>query len=110
MKKPSSAHCHFLLRDTAVEMAHEAYGALMKRNDWYALWKQSRPGLNVRALESRWVSEHWGDFIEGARAVLASMLERPIAEGLKDQIAEALILDNTLVRGRAKPLAVIGEV
>lgn len=100
MKQRSGAHVHHMVRDTAVAMAHEAYDALMQRNDWYALHKSEHPGASAAGLEKAWVNDHWAQYIEGARSVMASMLAGPIPDTLKDQIAEALILDKSLVRGR----------
>ena len=110
MGKKTSAHCHHMVRDTAVAMAHECYDALMQRNDWYKAHREAHPGANSRGLERVWVNAHWGDFVEGARAVLAQSLRSPLPEPLKEQIAEALMLDNTLVRGRIAPSEIIGKV
>lgn len=108
--KQTSAHCHELIRETAVEMAHTTYAELMRRNEWYDLHKKQFPGLNAKALENRWVSMHWGQHVEGARAVLASMLSDPLPDDLKDRISDALILDKALVRGRVTPSEVIGRI
>lgn len=98
------AHVHEQVREVAVGMAHEVYAELMRRNDWYDLWKKSnREGLSPKRLEEIWVNRHWGKFITSARATMAGMLAGPYDEGLKEKIMDALLLDNTLVRGRKTP-------
>lgn len=92
--------CHQDVRSVAVGMAHEAYAALMSRNEWYAALKEANPGVPGDWLEKGWVNEHWPRFIPGARATMAGMLAQPIPEPLKEQITEALILDKTLMRRR----------
>lgn len=106
----TSAHAHKLVAQTATQMAHEVYDELMRRNDWYALWKEGHPGASAKGLEELWVRRHWGDFVEGARATLAAALAGPLPEHLKEEISEALILDNTLIRGRANPSKVLGQI
>src|ERR1700733_6082412 len=96
----ASGHCHKMIAEVAQAMAHECYDALMQRNDWYDLWKRQHPGLSGKALESRWVKEKGGTFVPGARATLAGMLQTGIDSMLKEQIMEALLLDNTLIRGK----------
>lgn len=110
MTKPqSSAHVHKMIAKVATEMAHQVYADLMTRDDWYRDWRELNPGHNSKHLEERWVSAHWGQFIDGARATLASMLSGPYDSALLEPIAEALILDATLVRGRLSPKAVLAS-
>lgn len=107
----TSAHCHKLIAETAQAMAHEVYDALMQRNDWYAGWKRQNPGAGSKALESRWVKRTWGTYIASARAQLASMLARnDVSEEMKEQIMEALVLDSSLIRGRANPKQILGAI
>lgn len=112
----NSTACHKMIRDTAVQMAHQCYQALMLRNDWYALWRSEvetaaqRTGLSPDVLEKTWVNTHWASFIEGARAALAETLRQPIDDGLRDAIAEALILDATLTHGRKAGLKLAGAM
>lgn len=94
-------HAHKLVAETAEAMAHEVYDALMERNDWYRDWKRQNVGVGAKVLETRWVRQHKADFIEAARAQLAGMLAHPIDPKEKEAILEALLLDNTLKRGRA---------
>ena len=100
MTSKSGAHCHKLIRQTAQEMAHECYSELMRRNDWYQGWKALHPECNSKQLEDRWVAKKWGEFVEGARAILAEMLASIDDPDLQGTIHEALIADNFLTRGR----------
>jgi len=96
-----SKHVHKMVADTAKAMCHEVYDTLMQRDEWYALWKSQHPKLHGAALEEAFVRTHWGKYVDGARATLAAMLGRPIDESLKESIMDALMLDNTLLRGRS---------
>ena len=109
MTSKSGAHCHKLIRQTAQEMAHECYSELMRRNDWYQGWKALHPECNSKQLEDRWVAKKWGEFVEGARAILAEMLRKPIDEDLKFSIYEALCLDRTLIKGRVNKQMIINS-
>lgn len=99
-RRQKIAHCHFLIKETAESIAHEAYAALMSNNSWYAKLKELYPQCNSQQLEDGWVAMHWGAFIDPARATLAGLLATPIDEGLKETIFDALCKDATLVRGR----------
>ncbi len=96
----NAAACHQDVRTVAVAMAHEAYAALMQKNEWYRALRDANPGVSSEWLEKGWVNEHWPTFINGARATMAAMLAGPSPEPLKEQITEALILDKTLMRQR----------
>jgi hypothetical protein len=107
-KAPNAAACHKGVRDVAVGMAHEAFAALMQRNDWWAKMKELYPELTSTQIENYWVNQHWPTFIDPARATMAAMLRGPQNEGLKDSIAEVLILDGTLRRGRKSGARIMG--
>jgi hypothetical protein len=95
------AHCHKLLAETAKAMAHELYDKMMLDNEWYAIWKRRNPGANALALESRFVAKNWGKLVPQARAILGQMLGNPSLDPSQaEQIYDALVLDNSLVRGR----------
>lgn len=55
--------------------------------------------------EQRFINAHWQYLIEPARTTLVSMLTGGYPQELKDQIAEAIIADNTLTRGRPERVA-----
>ena len=95
-----SKHVHKLVAETAQAMCHEVYDALMQRDDWYRQWKAQHPNLRGPALEEAFVKKNWGKYVDAARATLASMLAKPIDPDLKESIMSALLLDNTLLRGR----------
>lgn len=97
--RPSS-HAHWLVRNTAVEMAHELYDTMMTDNEWYKVWKKQNPGLDKSELETRFVERNLSQLLPQARATLAGMLRTTVDERLKEEIYQALILDATLVKGR----------
>jgi hypothetical protein len=89
-------------------MAQELYSTMMKDNDWYAIWKSKNPGATAKAMQARFVNANWGPLIPQARATLAAMLAGPMEEGLKEQVLDALIKDNTLKKRRSDPHMLIG--
>lgn len=96
-----TGHAHKLVRETAVAMAHELYDTMMTDNEWYRLWKAQWPDEDGKQLELRFVAKNLSRLLPQARAVLAQMLRSPgTNEGMKEEIYEALVLDNTLIRGR----------
>lgn len=98
--KNYQAHCHKMIAETAQSMAHELYDALMKKNGWYAVWKLTHSNMGPKALEAAFVKKTWPKLLGQARATLAGMLTGPLDEGLKEQILDALIKDNSLQVGR----------
>lgn len=93
---------HPMVWKTAVGMAHELYEQLMSDNRRYAEWKAKCPDLTPQRLEKLFVSMLAPKLLLQARATLAKMLTEPYDEALKDEIAEALIADRGLVRGRGR--------
>lgn len=100
----SGAHCHILVAKTAQDLTRELFDAVMQDNKIYEEWKGKHPGASKKGLEEAFVKKYWGQAIEGARATLAHMLTLPLDEVLKEEIADALILDKTLMKGRAEGL------
>lgn len=96
--KGPDQHTHPLIRATAIEMAGDLYDLMMKNNVQWAEWKRMHPelGNNLAALEIRFLELKWPELIEDARATLAGMLARPVAEELKIEIHDALVKDNPL--------------
>lgn len=92
-----AGHCHELIAKTAQDMARAVYEELAKRNDWYAL----NPDMET------WIKAKWGLYITEARSTLAGMLNTHISETLKEQIADALVKDNSLQRGRSNNLQLV---
>jgi hypothetical protein len=105
MRKKSKkvSHCHKLVAQVAHDMAGAAYDELMKDNGWYERWKAQHPGASARDLETAFIDKLWASMIPEARATLAQMLNGPYSPEMKAGIHEALVLDNSLIRGRAKP-------
>ena len=96
-----SKHAHKLVYEQAREIAHILYDEMMTNNPQvYDEWKKQNPELGSKALEARFVAKTTPKCLPAARATLAGMLNLPIDEGLKETIHEALVLDNTLLRGR----------
>ncbi len=96
------AHCHFLIKETAQGICHELFDQLMQDDMLFGLWKKRNPGLTTKQLEAKFVAKMWGkpEALQGARATLATMLNHPIDDVLKNQILDALVLDNSLKFGR----------
>lgn len=97
-----SRHAHYLVRDTAMEMAHELYDTMMHDDVWYRMWKFQNPGLDPAQLEEAFVNKNMGILLPQARAVLARMLRDTKDPKLEEEIYEALTLDATLIRGRTQ--------
>lgn len=102
MSNRPSKHAHKLVHSTAVAMAHEFYDTMMGDNEWYAQWKQLNPGISAVGLEDRFVAKNLGLLIPQARQVLAALLAPTsnISPEQREEVYEALTLDNTLIRGR----------
>lgn len=90
-RKLQQAAAHKLVAQTAREMAGAIYEELAKNNEWY----------KANPSQTEFIERVHGSLLVQARDVLASMLALPnYPETLKEQIAEALILDNQLQLGR----------
>src|SRR5271167_3416969 len=104
------AHAHKLVASVAQEAANELYDTTMSDNLLFDLWKKQNPGANAKLLRKRFVAKNWGKCIPFARATLETMLTKPIDDATKEVIMEALVLDNTLLAGRASPMTVAGVI
>lgn len=93
---------HKLIANTAEQMAGAVYEELMKNNTWYAAWQERHPDLSGTALQHEFIRVTAPGMTRQARATLAQMLRNPAYSHLHDQIAEALILDNSFVRQTGK--------
>lgn len=100
-RSPNSAHCHKLVAEVAKAAAHELFDTMMMDQVLWDLWRKRFPGMASKRLEERFVGMYWGKCIPFARATLARLLSEPIDEAQKESIMDALVLDSTLVRGRA---------
>lgn len=95
--KGPDQHCHPLIRATAVEMAGDLYDLMMRNNEQWEEWKKLNPDCqSLSQYEIRFLELKWPELLEDARATLAGMLARPIDEGLKAEIHDALVKDNGL--------------
>jgi hypothetical protein len=90
-----------MVKETAVAMAHELYDHMMQDNGWWQAWRSQWPGLTGPQLEEKFVARNLAALVPQARAALAGMLRTTADETVKESIYEALVLDATLIRGRA---------
>ena len=86
--------------ETAREIAHAKYAEIMRDDAWFGFWKKLNPGLDGKRLEERFVDLSVPGLLGAARAALAGLLRTSGNEELKETIYEAMVLDNTLIRGR----------
>lgn len=82
---------HFLIVETAKKMAGEIYDGLAKDNEFYKVYKN----------RGRFINVIYPRLLDEARATLANVLATNAPELLKQQIFDALIKDNAMVKGRA---------
>lgn len=81
---------HKLVASTAKEIAAAEYERFAsKSNTFFAQYKD----------QDEWVRKGWRYFVVAARTTLAKLLETNMDENLKEEIADALIKDNSLRRG-----------
>ncbi len=84
--------CHKLVEKTAKDMAWEAYEARATDNVFYKQFPNQR----------KYVAHNWKHFIRFARETLVRMLGMPqYSEHLKEEIFEALMLEQTIPQGDA---------
>lgn len=101
--KRGEAHAHKQVAKIAQGMAHEVFDQIMtKRNDIFLRLKVQNPEMDTKQLESWFVAKLYPTLLNEARAVLAGMLRDPSNSHLHADIYEALLLDNTLLRGRGR--------
>ena len=94
------AHVHVQIAKTAKGICAAAYDDIMSNNWQYEAWKKKNPELNPAQLQRRWVEKNWGKFVTTARHTMVRLLTQPIDEKLKEEIAEVLLADKSLKRGR----------
>lgn len=93
-------HAHFLIVSTATEMAGAMYEEMARDNDWYRDWCRTHPNMKEPQLQKRFILAMTPKLLDQARTTLAAMLNGPYDEKMKADIADALIKDNELRRGR----------
>jgi hypothetical protein len=96
-------NAHRLVAETAVEMAKACYEAHMSANN--ALYRAFRQNLTEKQAILAFVNRVAPTLLEEARLALTDMLSRPESEiprALKDEIADALILDCDFRANRLK--------
>lgn len=97
MNKPKA--CHFLIKNTAVELAGQHYDKAAHDNVFYHYYP----------TEKFFISKEWHQFITMAKSILVAMLGRKdICEAMKEEIFEALMLDKMLPKS-GTPIEEIGR-
>ena len=96
IQAPDGTYCHKLVAETAKNFARLMHQRLCTKDNAFFAQNPS---------EDEFVRKVWGTLIEDARATLVDMLSQPLPDALKDQIATAIIADNTLTRGRLERVA-----
>ena len=112
MKVPHrrQAHVHGLVVETAKELCLALYEDSMKNNTLRENWKRKHPGMSEQGLIASWLRRYIRAHIPLARATLTTMLSGPYDDAYKERIYEALLLDNSLVRGRSGALQKVKEM
>lgn len=101
--KRGEAHAHKQVAEVAKGMAHEIFDQIMtKRGDIFDRLKAQNPEMSTKELEAFFVAKLYPTLLDEARAVLTGMLRDPSNSHLHSDIYEALLLDNTLLRGRGR--------
>lgn len=96
-------NAHRLVAETAVSLAQSCYEAWMGANN--ELYRKMRENLTNKQIETIFISKVAPTLLEEARKALATCLSQPDSEvpvSMKDQIAEALILDTDFRANRFK--------
>lgn len=88
---PEGTFCHQLIADTAKSLARHLYERLATRSNEF---------FREVPSEELFVEKTWPGLIEDARSTLIDMLAGTYPEELKAEIHRAIVLDNTLTRGR----------
>ena len=88
---PEGTFCHQLIADTAKSLARSLYEKMASRSNEF---------FKEVPSEELFVAKVWPGLVEDARSTLIDMLAGNYPEELKEQIHKAIVLDNTLTRGR----------
>lgn len=102
-----ASHVHKQVAEVAKALCGDLYERIMGDNVYFDAWKKQNEGCTSIELERRFIAKNWPRCIPTARATMALMLRGPYDDAMKAQISEALILDATLMRGRANPRIVL---
>lgn len=89
-------YCHKLVAETAKNLARAAYEHIAVRNNEFFAQNPSMEAF---------VAKTWPGFVEDARTTLVKMLSGSYPEELKQEIYQAIVLDNQLTRGRLERVA-----
>jgi hypothetical protein len=111
MTKRVERNVHKMVWETVKALAADEYETVMANNELYRDWKEQWTGEAGKALlgedftadklQDLWVQKRAPRLLEVARKSLAMCLNSPnMSEGQKNLIAEALIADASLRKGR----------
>lgn len=89
VQKNNNGAVHFLVANTAKELAAADYERFAANNGFYRKYGN----------QAAWVAKAWRYYVKAARATLAVLLARSQDQHLKDTIYDALIMDNSLNKG-----------
>ena len=96
-----SIHAHYLVAETARELCLATYEATMGNNAVRAEWKRRHPGMGELGLQAAFIKRYIASHLAPARTTLGLMLRQSAMDPKqKELIHQALVLDNTLSRGR----------
>jgi len=92
-------NAHKLVASVAIEMAQELFEEYARVNEIYAAMRAK--GKSEKALRKTFVKRVAPKFLEEARRALSNMLiQEHVSQMAKDEIYEALILDNEMRANR----------
>jgi hypothetical protein len=95
------AHVHKQIAEIAKGICGELYERLMGEDRFYEAWKKQNPDLSSKQLEALFIKRNWHNCVNSARNTLVNMLTDPsVTEAMKEEVANVLIMDRSLVRGR----------
>lgn len=96
-------NAHRLIAETAVKLAYACYEEWMGANN--DLYRKMRENLTNKQIETVFVAKVAPTLLEEARLALTDCLAEPdsvVPQSMKDEIAEALILDTDFRANRVK--------
>ena len=96
LPKKNPRHAHEMVASVARGICDNMYETAMSDNALRKAWKAKHPGMNEAALLAAFMGRFLESCLPAARATLTAMLREPYNDDLKQNIADALILDASL--------------
>lgn len=101
MRVTREVRCHKLIRGVAKAIAGDLWELNARQNVELSEWRKMYPELTLQQIERRFIRLMWPKLVDVARKQLVGLLSlENIPSVRKNEIAEALILDNDLRFGR----------